>query len=572
MSESQATSDPRKATDVLIVENGGRPATQVWGSRGMVCSMHPQATDAAIDVLNSGGNAIDAAIALGATLGVTSSNWAGIGGESVLLIYWAETKEFFYVDGYSTCPTALNADTLKKNFKLNPLNQPEAFREEPPNIRHNGVITSMTPGTLASWIQASRRFGKLPFSKLLACGIRIAEEGFPINGYLAQSLRDFKSRLTRFESTRKIFCKPNGDVLDEGDTLIQKDLADTYRRLADSGGEDFYSGEIARHIANYSQTHGGLITLDDLASYRAVWRPVQRGSYRDLEVVVSGPPTSGTYLLQALNILEGYPLRELGYHTADSIHLMIEATKLALRDRRASAGDPDFIEINSAKLLDKNYAADLRAKIRRRQISRLEPALSNENSTTHFVVMDTNGNIVSGTQTIGAAFGCCEVIEGTGIVMNDRSWWMTLNEGPNMVAPGRRSNIGHAPTILMSRGKPYLALGSPGGSGIIQFVLQTIVNIVDYGLNIQDAIEAPRFRVEDLEDRIRIENRVAPEVRETLAAWGHKVVDFPAWTDRVGGVEGLSIDPLNGNILGGYDPRRNSMAVGVGSAVKQMGN
>lgn len=568
MSEPNATSVSRKAIDVLGIENGGRPATQVWGSHGMVCSMHPQATDAAVEILHSGGNAIDATIALGATLGVTSSNWAGIAGESALLIYWAKTKEFFYVDGYSTCPTALNADVLRKHFKLDPLNQPEAFREEPLNLRHNGIITSMTPGTPAAWIEVSRRFGKLPFSKLFARSIQIADDGFPINGYLAQSLRDFKQRLSRFESTRKIFCGPNGDVLEEGDTLVQKDLADTYRRLVNSEGKDFYSGETAQRIVNYSQSHGGLITLDDLTSYRAVWRPVQRSFYRDLEVVVSGAPTSGTYLLQALNILEGFPLANFGYHTADSLHVMIEATKLALRDRRASAGDPDFIKIDTARFLDKGYAADLRKKIDRRQATLLEPTSLSADSTTHFVVMDADGNIVSGTQTIGAAFGSCEIVEGTGLVMNDRSWWMPLNEGPNMVAPGRRTNIGHAPAIVMTEGRPLLALGSPGGSGIIQFVLQTIINVVDYGLNIQDAIEAPRFRVEDLEDRVRIENRVAPEVRKTLAAWGHKVVDFPAWTDRVGGVEGLSIDPSNGNILGGYDPRRNSMAVGIGSAVK----
>lgn len=565
ISRLEATPSSKHARDVLAVENGGRPATQVWGARGMVCSMHPQATDAAVEILQAGGNAIDAAIALGATLGVTSSNWAGIAGESALLVYWAKTKEFFYIDGYSTCPATLNASVLKTHFQLDPLEQPAAFREEPPDIRHNGIITSMVPGTPASWVELSRKFGTQPLSKLFVRGIEIAEEGFPINGYLSQSLRDFKPRLMQFESTRKIFCGANGDILNEGDTLVQRDLANTYRRLAMSDGEDFYRGDTAQRIADYSRRHGGLITINDLASYQAAWRPAQHGTYRDLDVVVSGPPTSGTYVLQALNILEGFPLNELGYHTADSLHVMIEATKLALRDRRMTAGDPDFIEIDSDRLMDKGYAADLRSQIHLGNVSRLESTSNAENSTTHFVVMDSDGNIVSGTQTIGAAFGCCEVVEGTGLVMNDRSWWMALNEGPNMVAPQRRANIGHAPTFLMRDGRPYLALGSPGGSGIVQFIVQTIVNIVDHGLNIQDAIEAPRFRVEDLEDCIRVENRLASEVRIALTACGHKVVDFPAWTDRVGGVEGLEINPSNGNILGGYDPRRNSMARGIGS-------
>lgn len=552
------------AAEILAIENGGRPSTQVWGTRGMVCSMHPQATDAAVEILRASGNAVDAAIALGATLGVTSSNWAGIGGESAWLIYWAKTKEFFYCDGYSACPEAMNPDVLRRHFDLDPATNPAVFCEEPPDCRHTGIITAMTPGTPAAWFELSQRFGKLPFSSLFDRAIAIAEQGLPLNRYVAQSLRKFESKLMLFESSRKIFCKPKGVVFNEGDTLIQTDLAETYRRLAATGSEDFYKGETARRIVDYCQRHGGLITLNDLVSYRAAWRSPQRGSYRGAEVIVSGPPTSGIHVLQGLNILEGFSLSELGYHTADSLHVLIEATKLVLGDRRTSAGDPDFVEIDIDRLLDKAYAEQLRAKIRHRRAAPVAEISLTGDSTSHFVVMDSEGNIVSGTQTIGAAFGCCEVVDGTGIVMNDRTWWMTLNNGPNVVAPRRRANIGHAPTIVMTGGRPYLALGSPGGSGIVQFVLQTIVNVVDYGLNIQDAIEAPRFRVEDLEYRVRIENRIPPEVRKTLAAWGHTVLDFPAWTDRVGGMEGLCIDPRTKNILGGYDPRRNSVAVGIG--------
>lgn len=184
-------------------------------------------------------------------------------------------------------------------------------------------------------------------------------------------------------------------------------------------------------------------------------------------------------------------------------------------------------------------------------------------STTHFVVADGAGNIVNATQTIGSGFGCGEVVEGTGMFMNDRTWWMALAGSPNTVAPGHRANIGHAPTMLAAGGRPYAALGSPGGLGIVQYVIQTIVNMVDYGLDVQSAIEAPRFKLEDLAGRVGIEKRVSAAVRRELAELGHEVVDYPEWTDRVGGVEGVFVDADTGNMLGGYDPRRNSLAAGL---------
>ncbi len=243
--------------------------------------------------------------------------------------------------------------------------------------------------------------------------------------------------------------------------------------------------------------------------------------------------------------------------------MLIEALKLALAERRATGGDPDFMKIDVEKMAGTRYADLLRARINLKHASRGDGMEFVAGSTTHFAVADAMGNMVNATQTIGASFGCGEVIAGSGLFMNDRTWWMALEGGPNAVAPGHRANIGHASTMLVDGGRPFAAMGSPGGFGIVQYVVQVIVNMIDYGLDIQSAIEAPRFKMESLDGRVGMEARIDGATRAALVAMGHNVFDFPAWTDRVGGVEGLSVDPATGHMLGGYDPRRNSLAAGL---------
>lgn len=551
------------AAQILAVESGGRPSVQVWGTRGMVSSMHPAATDAALEVLRRGGNAVDAAVALGAAISVTSHDWSGIAGDSAWQIYRAATGECFYLDGYSTCPRATTPEVLQRHFDLDKARDPRAFAEEPPERRHVGVATAMVPGTPAAWLELARRFGTLRFAELCEPAIALARHGVPLNRYFAGSLGKSAAKLAPHESSRRIVCKPDGALLGEGETFRQPDLAATLKRLAEHGREGFYGGETAELIVEYCRRHAGLITHDDLAGYRPVWREVLRGGYRGSEVIVTAPPTAGVHVVQGLNILEGFDLAAHEYHSAASLHLMIESVKLALADRRAAGGDPDFVTIDVARLAGKRHAQELRARIKR---ERAQPVAAHGfagSSTTHFVVADGAGNIVNATQTIGSGFGCGEVVEGTGMFMNDRTWWMALAGSPNTVAPGHRANIGHAPTMLAAGGRPYAALGSPGGFGIVQYVIQTIVNMVDYGLDVQSAIEAPRFKLEDLAGRVGIEKRVSAAVRRELAELGHEVVDYPEWTDRVGGVEGVFVDADTGNMLGGYDPRRNSLAAGL---------
>lgn len=547
----------------LRSELGGRPPIQVWGTRGLAASMHPLASNAAAEILRMGGNAVDAAVALGAAISVTSPDWAGLAGDSAWLTYVAKTDRFHYLDGYSTCPATTSRDLIREHFGLDRQREARAFQEEPPEQRHTGVVTAMVPGTPAAWVELWTRFGTLPLDSLLQPAIRLAEEAFPVNAYFATALRNNASKLRRFESSQRVVCDPGGAIIEEGGRFRQPELADTIRRIADEGHDGFYDGATANMIVEHCRRQGAPITSSDLQRYRAVWRNAVAGTYRGNGIVVTAPPTAGIHVIQALNILEGFELRELVYHGAQSLHLLIEALKLALADRRAIGGDPDHRSMDVTALASKAHGAAQRSRIDADKAIAAPGATMSGDSTTHFCVIDAAGNIVSATQSIGSAFGCGEVITGTGMFMNDRTWWMSLDDGPNTVTPMRRANIGHAPTVLTRGERPFAALGSPGGFGIVQYVVQVVVNMLDYGLDLQQAIEAPRFRIEDLQGTVGMEQRIAVDTRSTLAAKGHHVIDYPAWTDRVGGVEGISIDPNSGSMLAGYDPRRNSLAVGV---------
>ena len=550
-------SDSRSTIDV---ELGHRPPVQVWATRGLASSMHPQASAAAIEMLRAGGNAIDAAIALAAAIAVTTHDWAGVAGDSAWLVYLARTGELHYVDGYSTCPSGTESDRLQSHFALNRKDDARAFREEPPGVRDIGVLTGMVPGTPAAWVEISKRFGKLAFDRLFEPALDLAENGFPVNEYLAHALESNAEKLRRFPSSLAVLADGRAALPRCGDILRQPDLAQTLRRIAQLGHAGFYDGPTAEMIAEYCQRHDGTITRSDLRTYRAKWRKVVTGRYRNHGVIVTAPPTSGLHVLQALNILEGFDLALLPYHGPASLHLQIEAIRVALSDRREAGGDPDHCRFDVAKFVDKAYAAERRRQIDANRAMSLRQGRISANGTTHFCVIDSDHNIVTATQSIGSAFGCGEVIAGTGMFLNDRTWWMSLDEGPNRVMPLHRANIGHAPTILTRDGRPCAALGSPGGFGIIQYVVQVIVNMLDYGLDLQRAIEAPRFRIEDLQGIVGIEQRVAPDTRLALARLGHCVTDYVPWMDRLGSVNGIWINHGAQAVLGGYDPRRNSHA------------
>ena len=504
---------PQLALDTYKQEQAGRPEVEVRGREAMVVCSHPLAAQAGARILMAEGNAVDAAVAVGVAL-VTEPRSCGLGGDTVMLIYWVQTGEFFALDGYSKVPAhpglremlAARAD-VKDN--------PEALKEEPRHprrVRSAGILTAMVPGTTAAWTRAMERFGTKTLKEVFAPGIEYAENGFAVDSYFSYGL---ELDLANFDMLQYPFVAqtfyPGGKPLRAGDLLLQKDLAATLRTIAEGGFNVFYKGEIARKIARYAQDHGGVITEEDLANYDVAWRQPARTTYRGYEVIVAPPPTAGIHLQQQLSIVENYDLAKMGYHSADQLHVMIEACKLAGADRRGLAGDPDFVPMPRRGLLSKQYAAarkDL-IKMRRARVPKYDPGEAEayeSQDTTHFVVRDRWGNMVSCTTTRGNALGCKEVIEGTGIFLVDRTWFMALGPpSPNRIAPNRRANIGHAPTMIFKEGKPVMAIGSPGGDGIRQTVFQAIVHVIDFGFNIQRAIEAPRFTCSPLENRVSID-------------------------------------------------------------------
>jgi gamma-glutamyltranspeptidase/glutathione hydrolase len=539
---------------VIQAELNGRPPTQVWGRTAAVTSMHPDATLAGLDVLRAGGNAVDAAIAVATTIAVTSQNWAGLAGDSVWQIHWAPSRETVHLDGYSICAAGTTPEWLSRRLGLDDAADPE----EPPELRDTGIVTAMVPGTPAALCAAWRRYGTMPMERLCERAVALAQAGLPVNDYLAQSLEKCARKLGRFPASRAIHFK--GDrLLQAGDLLRQTDLAETIARFAVNLEREFVDGETAQAIAAHSRRSDGALTLEDLAGYRPAWRSCLEGGYRGHRLSVTAPPTAGLHVIQALAILERFPLADMAYHSPESLHILIEATKIALSDRRLHGGDPDFLEMDIAALLDEERACRRATTVDcAKATSRLAVPPSVAGDTTHFVVIDKAGNVVNATQTIGGDYGSGDVVPGTGLVMNDRTWWMSLGPGPNQVAPGHRANIGHAPTILFKDDEPALAIGSPGGFGIVQYLVQTLVNVIDYQCDVQTAIDLPRFRINDLGYAVAFEGRIDEATLSELSQLGHAVSRYPSWSDRVGGVE--AIERRNGSLLCGWDARRNSFA------------
>lgn len=557
------------ALKVYQQEQGNRPEVEIRGSEVVISSASPLATLAGSRILMAGGNAVDAAVAVGAALNVTWPHMNHLGGDTVMLVYLAKTNEIVTIDAYSKVPANPKLRDMLADLP-GVKGNPEAFKEEPsggrgmPRPRGDGVLISMIPGTAAAWTRAIEKYGTKPLSEVFAPAIEYAEQGFPVNTALARAIQSTAPALEKYPSSAKIFL-PNGKPPQPGDLLVEKDLAQTFRKIAAGGFDTFYKGDIAKAIVSYVEGHGGVITMEDMAKYDVVLRKPYSTTYRGYEVVAAPPPTAAIHVLEQLNIVEQYDLAKMGYHSADMLHVMIEATKLAGADRRGFGGDPDFVQMPVTGLISKQHATARRSLIDMNKA--MDPRYPigkiphESQDTTHFVVIDKWGNMVSCTTTIGGIFGSKEVIEGTGILMQDRTWWLALEgPSPNVVAPNRRASIGHSPVIVRKDGKPFMTVGSPGGDTIRQTVFQAIVNVIDFGFNIQQAIEAPRFAADPLRNDVDIEPRVAADVLAELERRGHKLTRTSPWGGP-GTLEGLTIDPRTGARMGGYDPRANSIAI-----------
>ncbi|MCP5154671.1 MAG: gamma-glutamyltransferase [Ectothiorhodospiraceae bacterium] len=523
----------------------------------MIASQEAMASRIGLEVLEAGGNAVDAAVAVGFALAVTLPRAGNLGGGGFMMVHLAEPGATVAIDYRESAPAAARRDMF-----LGPDGEVDADRSR---FSHLSVGV---PGTVAGLTLALERYGTLSLSQALAPAIRLARDGIEVSADLASSLAARRDRLARNPAAAAIFLRPDGSPWQAGDTLRQPDLAWTLERIAAEGARAFYRGEIAERIVSDMAAHGGLVTAEDLAGYRAVIREPVSGTYRGLAVKSMPPPSSGgVHLVQILNILEGYPLGFLGHNSADTIHLMAEAMKLAYADRSQHLGDPDFWKVPVAGLTSKAYAARLRAGIdldRARPSATIrpgDPAPYESEDTTHFSVVDAAGNAVANTYTINFSYGAGIVAAGTGILLNNEMDDFSAKPGipnayglvggeANAVGPGKRPLSSMTPTIVLRDGKPYLVTGSPGGSRIITTVAQVVMNVVDHGMNIAAATAAPRVHHQWLPDELRVEDGLSADTLDILTARGHVV----AVKNAMGSTQ--SILRTDDGLYGASDPRR----------------
>ena len=532
-----------------------RPTHEVWGSKGGVSTMDPIATTVGINILNKGGNAIDASVAIASTLAVTSPNWSGLAGDSAWLYYNRKKNKTSHFDGYSVCPKKIDADRLKKYLKLQ--NKSFIDREEPVNTRNEGILTSMIPGTPFLLDYVWQKYGSFKFENLIKPSINLAKDGFPISNYLYQAFEAYHEKLSKFKSTNKII-KDNKKIK-PGATFTQKDLSETLYRFSKNRSKEFRNGKTIKEILRYCKNKNPFFSKSDFKNYKVIERKTFSTNYKNSKLVTSGMPTSGINLLQCFILLKNYNLKNVKFMSEKYIEILISILQKVLKDRRKYSSDPDFIKFNQSELISKEYIKSI-ANFSKDKNKKTKLNLK-DGGTTHFCVWDKNDNIVSATQSIGYQFGCGEIADKTGLFMNDRTWWMTLKNSLNKIEPNKRCNIGHAPIIIFKNNEPYLTLGSPGGFGIIQYLFQVLSHVLNYEIDLQTAIDLPRFKIANNFEEVFLENRFE-KLNKILKNKNFNINFFNEWTDIVGGVEGI-VKNSYGNYLNCYDVRRNSHSTGL---------
>jgi gamma-glutamyltranspeptidase / glutathione hydrolase len=556
----------------------------VHAAHGMVVSVHELASQAGVETMQAGGNAVDAAVATGFALAVVHSAAGNLGGGGFMLIRMADGKTHF-LDYREMAPAAAKADMY--------LDAQGNVIEGASEIGYKSIGV---PGSVAGMVYAEQKYGKLTLKQVMAPSIRLARDGYALSWGEARDFQ-FDSHLGQFPESRRVFQR-DGNYYQPGEIFRQPDLARTLERIA-AKPDDFYHGSLARELAAAMQKGGGLITVDDLAHYVVKEREPVRGTYRGYEIISAPPPSSGgTVLIESLNIVEGYDLAKMGDRSAQSIHYTTEGFRRAFFDRAEFMGDPDFSKIPVSQLIDKKYAAAWRESIEADQaspskelkrpaiFSELEQYAANHSQpsanheaphTTHFSVVDAEGNAVAVTTTINDWFGSRVTAEGLGFLMNDEMDDFSAKPGvpnsdgliqgaANAIGPGKRPLSSMTPTIVVRDGKAFLVLGSPGSSKIITTVANVLIGVVDYGMNIQEAVNAPRFHNQWLPDVLNVERWFSPDTVQALQKMGYKVqvglgygeYVSPYWSDA----ECIAIDPKTGERLGASDGRNNGKAVG----------
>lgn len=537
----------------------------VRARNGIVASTNEVASRVGVDIMKRGGNAIDAAIAVGFALAVTHPAAGNLGGGGFMMIRLRNGKTTA-IDYREMAPAAATRDIyLDKNGNL--------IKGEGGSLV--GYRAAGVPGTVRGMEKALKNYGsgKLTWSQLLEPARRLAANGFTVTNSLARSLRGNNDYLSQYAETKRIYLN-NGKFYNEGDLFRQPELAATFARLQSSGPNEFYQGETARLIAADMKRNNGLMTMADLAGYVAKEREPLRGSYRGYPILSMPPPSSGgAVLIEMLNILEGYDLKKMDASSSERYHLMVEAMRRAFADRAEFMGDADFVKVPVAGLIDKSYAARLRSTISLDRASTSaevragEPAGHESEDTTHFTVVDAQGNTVANTYTLNNSYGSAAVAKGTGFLLNDEMDDFAAKPGtPNMygliqgernaVAPRKRPLSAMTPTIVLRKdGSVWFTVGSPGGPTIINTVLCVISNVIDYGMDIQHALDTPRIHHQWLPDELVFEPYgLSGDTQRALTARGHKLVERPRY---LGDAEGIMIEEKTGIRLGATDPRRS---------------
>lgn len=543
----------------------GERANPKIGRKGMVVTSHHLASQVAHKVLQDGGNAIDAAVTAAFVLAVTQPRSGNIGGGGFMLISREKTETVEAIDYREKAPKAATKDMF-----LDEQGNVDRFRAR---FSHK---SAGVPGTVAGLLMALERHGTISRQLALAPAIKMAESGFVIPERFVKGIIAKRERLSRWKATSRVFFKKGGRMYRAGETFVQKDLAKTLKLISSYGKKGFYEGKNADLIEKEMNNNGGLMTKDDLKSYRAVVRAPIKGNYRGHDIFSMPPPSSGgVHIIQILNILENFPLSSYGHNSAKTIHIMAESMKRAYADRATFLGDSDFVQVPVKGLTSKSYALSLKHLITdiatpSVKIKAGQPTGYESNETTHFSIVDKFGNAVSNTYTLNFSYGSGILVDGAGFLLNNEMDDFSAKPGvanvfgliggeANKIEPLKRMLSSMSPTIVKKNGKNLLVTGSPGGSRIITTTLQVILNVIDHKLNIQSAVNAPRIHHQWLPDEIRIEEGISPDTISILRGLGHKI----SQNTSMGAIQSIHI-PGDGTFLGASDPRRStSSAMGL---------
>lgn len=526
---------------------------------GLVVSSHILANEIGKKVLDEGGNAIDAAVAVGYALAVVHPAAGNIGGGGFAVIHLADGRNLS-LDFREVAP-------LKASENMYLDDKGEVI----PELSVYGYLSVGVPGTVKGLNEMLELYGTKKLADLMAPAIKLAEKGFLINARQEQTFREAKSIFERFESSKKYFLKKDGSTYKNGDVFVQKDLAKTLKLIAKEGSDAFYKGKIADLIVADMQKNNALITKEDLAEYKVVWREPIKGTYRGFELISMPPPSSGgTHIIQILNIMENADIAKLGFASSKTLHIMAEAMRQAYADRALFMGDPDFVKVPVEALTSKAYAKEIYKKIPPNKAiasSQVKAGLGQIHegeNTTHYSIVDSKGNAVSITYTINASYGSGVAVDGAGFLLNDEMDDFSIKPGvaniyglvggkANAIAPKKRPLSSMSPSIILKDGEVFMVVGSPGGSRIITTTLQVISNVIDHKMDIATAVEAPRFHMQWLPDELRTEPfGIVKDVEQKLKQMGYKITEQP----YMGDVNAILIDAKTNEITGSMDTRK----------------